>query len=67
MKFKLEMTCDNAAFESADDADETPTFRGLEISRILEDLAHRLEADPETTEGKLHDANGNRVGEWSLG
>jgi len=50
MKFRLEMTCDNAAFE--DDPGE--------IARILRATADKVESG--ATSVALIDANGNRVG-----
>lgn len=52
--FKLTIKTDNAAF--ADDPE-------AELARILADVAERV-ADGEMS-GKLRDANGNTVGEYS--
>lgn len=50
MKFKLEINCDNAAFEG------DPSY---EVRRILEELVHNME---DVCEHKLRDINGNIVG-----
>lgn len=57
MKFKLEIKCDNAAFDGE--------HRALEIARILEDAASKVECDGANVgdSWKLFDINGNRVGE----
>ena len=57
MNFKLEIKCDNAAFE--------PDAR-REISRILSRAASHLENPIDENTGILRDINGNRVGQWSL-
>lgn len=59
MKFKLEIECNNAAFEDAPDD---------EIARILRSCARRLEIGFEGVSGRnaLFDANGNRVGTFQL-
>ena len=59
LKFKLAMTCGNAAFDENANA---------EIALILREIACNLEAD---TSGRLYeqyfrDANGNRVGSFKL-
>ena len=51
--FKLEFETGNAAF------DETE-----EISRILRDVARRIETG--ATSGKIRDTNGNAVGSFSF-
>ena len=51
MKFRLEMTCDNAAFDGNE--------RDLEVARILRVAAHEIESSGEAT---LRDYNGNTVG-----
>ena len=58
MKVKIEINCDNAAF------DPSPIY---EVSRILEDLVHRLRREMISSPEKLlMDGNGNTVGklEW---
>jgi hypothetical protein len=53
MDYKIEINCDNAAFE--DDP-------ALEIARILNNLADNLKHDPALNTEKLRDINGNFVG-----
>jgi hypothetical protein len=55
--FKLEVDCENAAFEEWQ----------AEIARILRELAHKLDQDDGRRDlggGYLMDVNGNRVGDW---
>jgi hypothetical protein len=56
MKFKLEFTCDNAAFDGDD--------RAHEIARILLALARRIEGEGINTNADIpvRDINGNRIG-----
>ena len=54
MKFKLEITCDNAAF------DDDP---GMEVASILAQLVDDLR-DGEAGHDALRDVNGNTVGTW---
>ena len=59
MRFMLNMSCDNAAFDD---------FPAQEVSRILESVAGRV-ADIITIDadsGALRDANGNTVGRWQF-
>jgi hypothetical protein len=62
MKFKLEIDCDNAAF---DIVGGNPSE---DISHILRDVAGRMECNPicagskHHNEYRLYDVNGNRVG-----
>ena len=57
--FSLKIETDNAAFEND---------TGREIARILWKLARYIENEPlrglDHNSGKLHDINGNTVGEW---
>ena len=53
--FKLKFETDNAAFESS---------TGDEAARILRQIAERLENYD--TDGAVMDANGNKIGAWSL-
>jgi hypothetical protein len=55
MKFKVEMSTDNAAFDG--DA-------GAEVARILREVAGEVAGGK--TDGKCRDINGNSVGKWSL-
>lgn len=55
--FTLTIKTDNAAFDEGD--------KGLEVARILRELANRLETQSQTS-GTLRDANGNTVGTWKL-
>lgn len=57
-EFSIYIDCDNAAFEPEP---------GVELGRILTEVAVRLKRDPyleTSTTGKLRDANGNTVGKW---
>jgi len=57
--FDLKIHCDNAAFEDWQS----------EVSRILRDLADRLDRDAgrdDAPGGYLLDINGNRVGDWGF-
>lgn len=54
MQFKLEITCDNAAFG------ENEQDRGEEVARILREVARQV--DEGYLKGILYDYNGNRVG-----
>lgn len=57
-RFQLQITCDNAAFESETD---------VEIARILREVADRIErGDSYSTFRNIHDANGNIVGTFAL-
>lgn len=57
--FKLEFETDNAAFgENAGDM-------AHEVVRILLAVSERV-WDHRLIEGNIHDANGNKVGSWSL-
>lgn len=55
MKLTIKINLDNAAFEDGD---------GVEIARILGDLAERLPFPTRKTNGALqiHDSNGNHCG-----
>jgi hypothetical protein len=53
MKFTLEITCDNDAFEDSVDR---------EVSSILDDLSHRIYLGENFDRVVLFDHNGNRVG-----
>jgi hypothetical protein len=59
MRFKLDIQCDNAAFEEP----------ATEIARVLREAATRIEGGelPEGSGGgKLRDSNGNTVGGWAV-
>lgn len=62
MKFQLSFTCDNAAFDDDN--------RDTEISRLLRDIAQKIEGGAiAELPGKFRsilDVNGNKVGEWRL-
>lgn len=63
----LALKTDNAAFHDDDrepDSDRIPAATMLECARILRDVASLLENGAEN--GNCRDANGNKVGEWSL-
>lgn len=53
MKFTLEITCGNDAFEESAEH---------EVSRILDDLSHRIYRGERFDRVPLLDLNGNRVG-----
>lgn len=56
MRFIIEpIACDNETFGD---------WPGIEIARILRDLANRVDGDAEGTHGTLRDLNGNRVSSW---
>ena len=60
MKITIVLNCDNAAFEQAPDMD-------TEAARILADFAQTLNyAVIEPNNGNLRDANGNKVGTWTI-
>ena len=61
MRFALEITTDNSAFDS-------PAGNGPEIARILRDVADHVDRSDWTVgdSADLLDANGNRVGLWRL-
>lgn len=54
---KVKFDTDNEAFGNGNG--------GLEVARILRKLARHIE-DSRDSSGNLFDANGNRVGHWSL-
>ena len=60
MKFKLSMSCNNAAFHDSE-PDDDPSE---EIARILHAVADRLNNG--ILSGTCVDANGNNVGVFSL-
>ena len=71
MKLKIEITMDNAAFDSSDDHDQNTDRidRAPETARILRRLAERIIHDgiPGRVESwGLVDLNGNKVGEAEL-
>jgi hypothetical protein len=55
MKLTIRIEMGNAAFEDAG-----------ELGRILHELADKVAAGAVHDEGKIRDANGNTVGEWSV-
>ena len=61
MKFRLEITCDNAAFDDPESDDAT----GEELARLLREAAERVELG--YAMGPLMDKNGNHVGHFGLG
>jgi hypothetical protein len=59
MRFTINMTCDNAAFDP---------YPGEEVARILRDIADRVELGwTDDTWQTIRDINGNDVGRWKLG
>jgi len=61
MKFKLEFSCDNAAFG------ETPEERADEIKRILTVIGARVAMDILPPGGSVvRDFNGNRIGRFEF-
>lgn len=64
MKLTITINCDNAAFEP----DEDGAVDSNEVARILRKAAERWDdfyLEPASS-GILHDANGNRVGQWTF-
>lgn len=55
MKFKLEIACDNAAFDV--------NLPGYEIARILREVAGKVELS-HGAGGTIRDINGNTVGRY---
>ena len=56
---------DNAAFCDPDDESRNDEASRAESARILRHLASKIENGSEEG-GGVYDANGNRVGEWSM-
>ena len=56
MKVKIEIDCDNDAFE-------TPDF---EIERILRELSEKVESNPGMKVSEIYDINGNCVGLYKV-
>lgn len=65
--FRLTIECDNAAFQSHEDAEPESHYWALrsEVLRILKHLTDNGELFHESA-GKLYDANGNTAGKWSM-
>lgn len=67
--FRLTIECDNAAFrlpyDDADDEHHADQAR-REVARILAHVAENALTMPNDSGGPLYDANGNKVGQWSL-
>jgi hypothetical protein len=59
MRLTLSFNLDNQAFDDCN---------GSECASILEGLAHELEVQDleDGCSGKLHDSNGNNVGQWKV-
>lgn len=55
--FSLTIATTNDAFAEA---------QGVELARILRELATMLESGYYNDSGAVRDVNGNRVGEWSV-
>jgi hypothetical protein len=71
MKFKIEITVDNAAFHddqdcTCDDGKSEPcsNARGVEVRRLMRDIEQKL--DDGYTDGFPYDFNGNKVGTWGF-
>lgn len=58
MKFKIEIDCDNEAFQNGQLTDELH----LILHRIIHDLPNDIDADATEFSRNLRDTNGNRVG-----
>lgn len=58
MKFKIEINCDNEAFQNGQLTDELH----LILHRIIHDLPNDIDADATEFSRNLRDTNGNRVG-----
>jgi hypothetical protein len=61
--FKIEISTDGAVFKEPYEGTDDRFQEGLEIKRILEDVAGQIEAG--MTSGPCMDINGNKVGSWS--
>jgi len=55
MTLKLEFETDNAAFDG---------YRADEVSRILREIAERVEAGIEADD--IRDINGNKIGQYAM-
>lgn len=64
MKFKLEITMDNAAFSGDGDSQDN----GTETARILSRLSKEIEGYylSKASSGVLRDINGNSCGSWKI-
>lgn len=66
--FKMTIDTGNAAFRNeygeTDEEMEQLDPSSWELRRILKEVEDNLESG--STQGKIFDVNGNRVGEWSL-
>lgn len=60
--FRIEISTDGAAFKEPSEGSDDRFQEGLEIKRILEDVAGQIEAG--MTSGYCMDINGNKVGSW---
>lgn len=65
MIFKLNITCDNAAFNQ-DDPETEGSFElaAVEVARILQDCAKHVVNG--SAARAVHDTNGNRVGSYAF-
>lgn len=62
-RFTLRINTENEAFHN-EDAGESVHDPNNEVARIIKVVARKLEMG--STDGVCIDANGNKVGEWSL-
>lgn len=60
--FKIEINTGGAAFCNPLTGKEDAVFENLEITRILENIIHKLKYDKDS--GTILDINGNVVGRW---
>ena len=62
--FKMEVKTGGAAFCNPDTGEEDKVCEGLEIARLLREIADVVEVGIGTS-GSIVDINGNKVGSWS--
>lgn len=65
MAFTVTIATDNAAFCDAD-GEPDDVSRVAEVTRILRELADRMDESSADEHGFIRDSNGNRVGEWTV-
>ena len=61
--FRIEISTGGAAFKEPCEGSDDRLQEGMEIKRILEDVAGQIEAG--MTSGFCMDIKGNKVGSWS--
>lgn len=60
--FKMELKTGGAAFCNPLTGEEDEVFEALELTRILENVCHKIKYGKES--GTILDINGNVVGKW---